>query len=360
MVGKWATWSPWKRAPKYGELGPADDVTANEWSRLAKQGRVGEDNLAAAMGAQNDAMGMYKNMAEGNGPSVAEAQQQQGLTQAIAAQQAAAAQAGGGNLQGQMRQGGAVGSAMQMEGINSAAQLRAQEQQAAMAGYAGMGNQMAGQGMEQMMGYEQLGQNAKQAQMQSELDHRALQLQAQKQRFERNFGWTQWGVNKGQEIVESIAQMIGASDERSKDNIEPSNMSASYAVGTLEPKKFEYKEGYGPHGQKIGFSAQDIANSPLGSQLVREVPGQKGLLGIDMGNAAMVGLAASAEQEQRLRRLEAMQQQQNAGASIADSSKYLKETNGPPKLEKKKEQGIMAMLGGMMGGEGGGGGGYGG
>lgn len=291
----------WGEEPNYGELGPEDNVTANEFAHLRREEMQGGTTLANSLAGQQRAYDAYASMAVGNGPSVAETQQQAGLSRAIASQQGMAAQASGGNLAGQMRQAQAAGAGMQMQGIQDAAMLRAQEQQQAMAGMAGTANAMGSQGLQQQLGYAGLGQDARQSQLDAQMQWQQLQLEAQKFRHERASNWANFGVEGAGKVIGSILGAV-VSDERAKDEIEPTNLSASYAVGTLKPKEFSYKPGYGPYGRKIGFSAQDVQASPLGQQLVIDTPQGKM---IDTQNAAMVGLAATAEQEQRLRALEA-------------------------------------------------------
>lgn len=119
----------------------------------------GSSALGNARGMQGDTFGMYRDMAQGGGPSLAQAQLGQQNAQNVATQQAMAAQGSGGNLAAMQRGAAGVGAAGAMAGQQQLAQLRAQEQQAAMAGMAGMSNTMAGQGLQQQgMGLGLLGQ----------------------------------------------------------------------------------------------------------------------------------------------------------------------------------------------------------
>lgn len=137
-------------APQYDQQGLA-----------AFQGAAGQGGaaLAGARGMQGDTFGMYRDMAMGNGPSLAQAQLAQQNASNVANQQAMAAQGGGGNLAAMQRQAGAAGAAGAMAGQQQLAQLQAQEQQAALAGMGGMANTMAGQGLQQQgMGLGLMGQ----------------------------------------------------------------------------------------------------------------------------------------------------------------------------------------------------------
>lgn len=89
--------------------------------------------------ATPEALQMAQAAAQGQGPSAAQAQLQAGLDQSIAAQMAAGASGGGGAaaLRGAQQQAGL----MQQQAANQAAQLRAQEQQQAMALFGNLATQ---------------------------------------------------------------------------------------------------------------------------------------------------------------------------------------------------------------------------
>jgi hypothetical protein len=93
-----------------------------------------------------DAANMYKQMALGNGPSLAGLQLQQGLQQAQAQQasMAAGARGGGANLAA-MQLGGASMAGQQAAVANQqAAMMKQQEQLAGMQGYGGLSGQYGG------------------------------------------------------------------------------------------------------------------------------------------------------------------------------------------------------------------------
>lgn len=120
------------------------------------------------LGAQTDALEMYRRQAMGLSPSVANLQMQQALQANQRAAMSMAGNARGGNLAGATQ--GAMGA---MSGANAmAAQQGAinalAEQQAGMAGYAGLGNQLSQFGL----GYAGLGQGAYDTQQQRDLDWR--------------------------------------------------------------------------------------------------------------------------------------------------------------------------------------------
>lgn len=159
-------------------------------------------DYAQANGArlsQADALGLYNDAARGRGPSAAQAQFQQGLDRSLSGNMALANSARGGSLAlAQGRLAAMAGNNQALAASTAqAAQLRAQEQQAAMAGYAGLSGQMRGQdinaaqfnaqmGMQgralndaRAMGYEDQAFRTQQAQLQAQQARVNAQLQSQ-------------------------------------------------------------------------------------------------------------------------------------------------------------------------------------
>lgn len=129
----------------------------------AAQGRAGvQANMAqydqsralamAGRGATDDALGMYRDAAMGKGPSAAQAMLQMGLDRnnAAASSMAASARGGGGNLALAGRGAMMQQAQNNMQGQQQAAMLRAQEQQAGMAGFANLGTQRRAQDLQAM------------------------------------------------------------------------------------------------------------------------------------------------------------------------------------------------------------------
>ena len=79
---------------------------------------------------------------------------------------------------------------------------------------------------------------------------------------------------------------------------------ANEAVNALRPVSYEYKPDFQQYGQgrQVGVLAQDLQQTPAGAQAV--VPGPQGMLAVDPGKASTLALAASSNQEHRLRELE--------------------------------------------------------
>jgi hypothetical protein len=141
--------------------------------------------LGAARDAQADAMGMYRDAALGQGPSVAQAQLQAQGEQDARRQMQMQAAARGGNMAGQMRAATMAGAAQAQQTRDSLAALRAQEQAAAMQGYAGMADAQAQQAMQQQMQYEQLGLGYAGQQMGYDMHLRDAAAQSRRDRFGR-------------------------------------------------------------------------------------------------------------------------------------------------------------------------------
>jgi len=191
--------------PQYGAYN--NDPEKNRLLGMA--GNAGE-GFAGAQTAQRGALGMYRDMAEGNGPSVAQ-EQLRSQGEANAAQQMQLmGSARGGNLQSAMRQGAVAGTAAQAATNQQMGQLRAQEQQAAMAGYAGLGSTMAGQSLQQQGLFEgQLGQ-AHTAQMDAEMRQRMLDEQRRQFNKQQALRWTQFGTGAAGQVIGGILGTGGA------------------------------------------------------------------------------------------------------------------------------------------------------
>lgn len=288
-------------------------ATSNDYGAFALENR----NVGLA--GQADVMGMYRNQALGQGPSVAgqmwQQQQQRNATDALAL----AARGRGGNIAGMGQQALASNAYSNMQTNQGMAALRAQEQQAGMAGYAGMANQVSGQGF----GYDQLNANTQLQADQNTLGwygaERGMNMQQDMNDHNKIMGWMDQGREWGQAISGAAGGGMGAgmmSDEQAKENLRPTTLAASRAVGNVTPAEYNYKPGMGPAGQRIGPVAQDLESNPDTASLVQTGP--DGLKRVDIGGMAALGLAASAEQEGRLRALE-----QSVGADpFAESTQY--------------------------------------
>jgi hypothetical protein len=261
----------------------------------------GGSALAGARGAQGQAMGLLGAAARGEGPSVAQTMLGQQNAQNVATQQAMAAQGGGGNLAAQQRQAAGVGAAGAMAGQQQLATLRAGEMAAAQNAFAGQANTMADQGLQQQMGALGLQGAAAGQQLaagtQWGLGQRGMDLQ--QLQGNRDFGL---GIAQGIAGIGSSAAQIGMlSDERRKRAIAPGGAAAADALARMDSATFEYEPGAGPPGRQIGTTAQSVER--VAPQAVIETPDGKV---IDRDQGLGLVLAGSADQERRLRELEAL------------------------------------------------------
>lgn len=131
----------------------ANKEQADAAYKRAQEALDQQNALVAALGAQggiqkqSDVYNQYAGLAQGTGPSLAQAQLQQATGANIANQAAlAAGQRGAGANVGLMaRQAAQAGGGLQQQAIGQLSQLRAQEQLAALGQQAGLATQMVGQ-----------------------------------------------------------------------------------------------------------------------------------------------------------------------------------------------------------------------
>src|SRR5438309_387521 len=163
---------------QYGSLSPTPGVDIRDWThinnplayqyggqyggaaaeqnRYAQMGQAAGGNAAPQMnlgafngiasqygGDTNNALAMLQAQASGQGPSIADAQMQQGLSQARQAQmqQAASARGGGANLIAAEQMVGSNASQQQSASLGQGAVARAQEQIGAQQAYGNLANQ---------------------------------------------------------------------------------------------------------------------------------------------------------------------------------------------------------------------------
>lgn len=305
---------------------------------------------SGAFGLQRDMYNQYGQMAAGQGPSLAQAQLQQGMGAASQAATQQMLQARGGNAAGGQLGAATIGSSMGGQAAMNAAALRQNEQMMAMSAQGQLAGQMAGQSLQGQLGMEGLYQGALGNQLAADVQYRlgARGLREQErmghnQRVRGNVDAATLGLGggdllsdmrakqnvspttgayagyqnpglaqAGDEIGNSGEAKIGLgsilgiagllSDERAKQNVVPGNLQASDAMSELQPISFEYKAGYGPGGRRFGVAAQDMQRAY--PQAVIDTP--QGM-GIDVPQGLGLNLAATAEHERRLRELEGRQ-----------------------------------------------------
>lgn len=129
---------------------PSMQYGSNPEAGLNDYSQYGALSRNPGLGAQQDALQMYKSAALGNDISVAQKQAQQST--ALQQRQAMQMHAQGGNLAGANTQAIGAQAGAGIQGQQTQQLLRAQQMQAGMQGLAGLGGQMWQQGL----GYNQL------------------------------------------------------------------------------------------------------------------------------------------------------------------------------------------------------------
>lgn len=310
----------------------------------ARQGMSGPQaqNTQMALAAQNqfrqDQRGLISQLqqqAAGRGPSVAGLQMQQGLDQAIAAQQAQAASARGMSPALAQRMAAQQGAAMQQGSVNQAAQMRAQEQLAAQQSLGSMLAGARGQDIGIAAQQAQLNQGTSLANMQAQLQAQgqkdamaqfytgaglgvdaqgfAAQQAAEQARLQQemaaqgiNAGIAQQNAAGQQQFWGGLISAGGAlgagaliSDERRKEAIRDGSDEARGFLDALSARRFRYK---GEGQEHLGVMAQDIERAPGGAGMVRDTPAGK-VIDVPQGLGRL--LAASASLNERLKKIEA-------------------------------------------------------
>lgn len=329
-----------------------DSATNPEMQRLGGLAGQFGDQYGAALGQQQASYNAFGQMAAGNGPSLAQSQLAAGMQQANRAAVQQSMMARGGNAAGGQLAAMQAGTQMGGQAAMGAAQLAQQEQIAAMQAQAGMANQMAGQGLQGQSTMEGMYQGNLGAQYQGDIDYRLgsrglreQERSGHNQRIRGNVGAGTLGAagdNSGGVLSDerakkniepanagriqasnpyanysnpaageaggiiggNLGKIIGLagllSDERAKHDVRPGNLAASQAVGALDPYTFEYEAGYGqPGGQQVGIMAQDLER--VAPQAVMDTPQGKM---VNTAQGTGLALAASADHEDRLRRVE--------------------------------------------------------
>lgn len=338
-----------RRAPAAMPVSGAEQA-ANAEKLDALAGAAGRQ-YEGAYGALGDAKARFDALAAGQGPSVAQAQLEAASGRNIAAQMALAGQARGGNLAQMANQAQATGAGMAMQTQQQLAELRAEEQLAAMNASAGLAGQMAGMANDRQMGTLGMGQQAMGAQADRAMAWGMAQQDQAQRRRESNLGFGLGLLEAGTGLAGTfsdrtlkrdikpakspIAMLLLADPEVSEDGggcphcgrpgceaeHETESMgsdsaereggglaqrlAARKALGKLRPYEYEYNdEGRSrgmPEGKVVGVMAQDLERSEAGRELVDDEQGRKW---IDGRKALSLLLAGAADHEARLRAVE--------------------------------------------------------
>lgn len=185
-------------------------------TRYLEASRGAGERYAEALGSQQDAMGLYRSMAMGEGPSVAQQQMQAMGDRNMAQQMQLQAMGRGGNVAQQARAATLAGMATQADTRQQLGALRAQEQQAAMSGYAGLASQQAQQQLQQQAMYENQFTTVMDINRQrgrDVIDHMMFlkehELKKARFRKEQNLDWAKFGLGAAGTIYEGIGSAMG-------------------------------------------------------------------------------------------------------------------------------------------------------
>lgn len=325
-------------ANRYGSLADMarfeQSMGALQYGRALESYGQGLGMSDAARAQQLQGLGYLQNMAQGNGPTAAGIQMQQGL-QAAREQQAsfaANARGGGGNLAAAQAMGAQNAGNISMQGIQQAAALRAQEQMGAMQQYGQQAGalrtadygraQLAQQQQQLAAGQQQFGASQasqyEQYMQQVRAQQQAYQQSAEQQNLSREAAMKGWNLSQQQMDNAETSQWIQAgtaagsailmaaamSDERSKKEIEDGAEDVDEMLSKLRPKTFKYKPGLGQDEKSAltGIIAQHLGSSKAGAGAVFE--GDDGYLRVKGPQAAMLALASAARLHERISKLE--------------------------------------------------------
>lgn len=309
-----------KQLDWFGNL--ANNFRANGGQHMA-QWQGGVQDAAAARMAQmqglasmQDVANAYKNMYQGNGPSLAALQLQRGLQQSQAAQasMAAGARGGGANLAAAQLAASTMAGQQAAATNEAQAQVRAQEQLAAMSGwgnaasqYGAMAGQMrggdlsganmglAGYEMQQRLAQEQdaMRQRQQLAELQAQTGLEEKQGEFDMKQQEGYAKAEQESASNGVPILGSLLK--GLSDERTKTDKKDASSDIDGALAKIRPMSYRYKDER-PGTKRIGPMAQDLPDD-----VVEEHAGVKF---VRMDKATGLALAGLARVSQRLDKIE--------------------------------------------------------
>lgn len=288
----------------------------------------------SSRGSQADALAMYRAAALGQGPSAAQAQLQAGLDAANRQQMSMAASARGGGLARSAAMRGAMANAgdQGLAAAQQAAILRAQEQQAGMQGFAGLGSAMRGmdmtqQGMdaEQALGKSRLDLDARTGNDNVVLGLEGLKNQYWNQGEGHKLGWgnidvakeqnkiakNKMGMDQDNKVSGAVMSGVGTalsmlpllfSDEKLKKDIEPADKDVDQFLDGLRPSKYRYKSEAHGKGEHVSVMAQELEKSPIGKRMVVETKEGKA---VDYGKGLPAMVASLARLNARVKQLEA-------------------------------------------------------
>jgi len=322
-----------RRAPQFGETTYGRNYAGDRGYDLASRG-----NQQYGLGQQQYALSQLQGTIEGRNLSVAQAQQNMGLAQAMQQQAsiAASARGGGANLAAAQQTAAQQAASLSGNAYQQGALLRAQEQSNAInaygtqaAAYGGAASAMRGQDLQRAGLSAQLAAQQSSIEMQNRASNDARNLAYEQMRrgvFQDQMGAQQAGeaANAGvyasnadrdqrqRQADQAAATQMGggtiaamaaaASDVRFKENIQPAGATMDRTLDGMGSYQYMYKDPQRHGGgQQAGTMAQDLAATPLGKSAVAQGPDGLYVKAPQATNLALSGLARLNE---RLRAVE--------------------------------------------------------
>ncbi len=263
--------SDYKPSEMPGKIGDALDTSVSgpdahiyDWGQSQEAWDWGAD----ARGKQ-DALGdaMWDRV-QGNAPSVAELQMRQAEQRNLAAARSTAASSRGGSLNRAMAQRQSAGDQQRMalQTNRDASMLRAQEQMAAEGRYS--------QHLAQQRGQDYSAYDAEVGRQQGAAGTRtqesSLRQDAKKATAENKTALIGGAMEGVFDSAGAIGGAIGGmSDPDAKRNVsDASDKEIAEFLQSIEPKRYEYRDGLGAPGEHVGVMTDDLQRSDLGSLMV--------------------------------------------------------------------------------------------
>jgi hypothetical protein len=161
--------------------------------------------------------------------------------------------------------------------------------QAIGAGMAGVAPALAARQAQQAAAQQSAGIAAQASQMRLGEQQAAGQMAAQQEEADRSR--LERYIGLGLQTAGAAGGML-LSDEEAKHALSGGARAADQLISSLEPERYEYREGMGqPGGQRLGVMAQDVEQGgPMGAAMVGRRP--DGMRGIDR-DAAISAILAS-------------------------------------------------------------------
>jgi len=262
-------------------------------------------------------IGQLQGIASGQQQGAGELAAQRQMGQALAAQQAQARMARGGNAALAYRNAANQSAALGSTGAGLGQQAALQDQMAAQgmltgALGSGRGADITTAGQNAQLAQQASFANAQMRQQQdtqNQLNYLAL-LQQLNQRDQAKYN-ADLGIGAQREsadaaksggLVAGLGSAIAAfSDERLKTEVTDARADIDDMLDKLSPKSWRYKSERHGEGRWSGIMAQDAERSEVGKRIVRETPEGKAL---DLGKTMSTALAAVARLNERLRAVE--------------------------------------------------------